>query len=392
MNPLISVSAYCIGVALILYLSWNCGKEAACAVPALKGILLAGMAVFILLSALPVMGTFLPNGRLKYLAQGAGNIWLGFLICYSGSLPLLKLIAMILRPILHRSRDNGGLILAGGLVIGGIAFAYGMIHSQHTIITHYDLTLPGKESEADSLRVALIADLHLSVNSHPEMMERMVKMINEQEPDVVVVAGDIFTSSYEAVGDPGRYAAILRGIRAKEGVYAIYGNHDVEEGLFCGFPVTPISMAFRSFEMEEFCRESGFTVLEDETVTLAGGRIQLAGRIDGEKAGDGTKKRKSAGELLADTDPGLPVIVMEHEPKDYKALAGAGADLVLSGHTHDGQIFPGNLVVPFFNENAYGRKVIDGMTTIVTSGIGYYGPPMRIGTDSEIMILDIIFE
>ena len=66
-------------------------------------------------------------------------------------------------------------------------------------------------------------------------------------------------------------------------------------------------------------------------------------------------------------------------------------DLQLSGHTHAGQIFPGNLIVPFFNENAYGFKNVAGLDTVVTSGIGYYGPPMRIGTNSEIMVLNIHF-
>ena len=99
----------------------------------------------------------------------------------------------------------------------------------------------------------------------------------------------------------------------------------------------------------------------------------------------------SAEELLSDVDTTLPVIVLQHEPIEYESLAANGADVVLSGHTHAGQIFPGNLIVPYFNENAYGLKYMHGIATVVTSGVGYYGPPIRVGTDSEVMVVNISF-
>ena len=131
--------------------------------------------------------------------------------------------------------------------------------------------------------------------------------------------------------------------------------------------------------------------LQDEIVSLPGG-IQLAGRIDGEKAGDGTRNRMSAEELLLGADQEKPVLVAEHEPVEYQELSQAGADLVLSGHTHAGQIFPGNLIVPFLNENAWGYVRKHDVDTIVTAGVGYYGPPMRIGTDSEITVIHLTFD
>lgn len=127
-------------------------------------------------------------------------------------------------------------------------------------------------------------------------------------------------------------------------------------------------------------------------VEIADGQIQLVGRLDQEKPGYGPISRKSASKLLSGIDPSKPTLVLEHEPVEYRTLAKSGVDLVLSGHTHNGQIFPANLFVPFFNENGYGLKKIDGMETFVTAGVGFYGPPMRIGTNSEISILDVQFE
>ena len=120
--------------------------------------------------------------------------------------------------------------------------------------------------------------------------------------------------------------------------------------------------------------------------------MQLAGRVDGEKAGDGTTNRKGPAELLEGVDLSKPVIVLEHEPVEFKALKEAGADLALCGHTHNGQLFPGNLIIPLFNENAYGLKTIAGIPTLVTAGVGYYGPPMRVGTDSEITVVNLHFQ
>lgn len=143
-------------------------------------------------------------------------------------------------------------------------------------------------------------------------------------------------------------------MKAKKGIYGVYGNHDVEEELFGGFAIKPVSEAFRYSDMENFIAESGIKILADEIIEIEDGKLVLAGRIDGGKAGDGTANRMSAAELLAGISPEKKVLVMEHEPYEYDELSAAGADIVFSGHTYRGQIFPGNLVVGFFNDNAYG--------------------------------------
>ena len=391
MNPFISVGLYLTAVFLVFLQAelWLYGLHLGGALKAAM-LLLPGLGV--LLSLMPVAGTFLPDGDLKFTLQAAGNIWLGYFAYMFMTMLVLEIILLVLMLVRHHAeKTRPAFLLLIVTLIPAVITVYGMLHASDIHVNHYDIRIEKDAGGLTELKLVLIADLHMSVNSSPAMIRDMVDKINAEEPDVVVVAGDIFTSSYGGMRQPGTYASILRDIRAKEGVYAVYGNHDVEEALFGGFPITPISEAFRPEEMEQFFLDAGFQVLYDETVTVGGGHVLLAGRADGEKAGNGTAERLSPAELLKDTDEAMPCLILQHEPVEFAALKEAGADLALCGHTHNGQIFPGNLIVPFFNENAYGYKKVAGLDTIVTSGIGFYGPPMRVGTDSEIAVIQLQF-
>ncbi|MBO5534731.1 MAG: metallophosphoesterase [Clostridia bacterium] len=343
----------------------------------------------LLISLAPVAGAFLDNSHIRFALMGVGNIYLGYFLYYGVTLALLMLFAGLATLITSRRFSSlYGIILCLSLVCGFTTATYGMFHAQEIQVRRYDIAVdkPGKD-----MTVVFVADLHLSVNSELSTTVKMVDLINRENPDLVLVGGDIFTSSYEALFDPQYYSSALSNIRSRLGVYGVYGNHDVDEPLLGGFAMAPLSEAFRTPRMEQFMKDSGFTMLSDETV-LIDGFLQLIGRVDGEKAGDGTNNRMSAAELLKGIDRTKPVLVLEHEPREYRDLKEAGADVVLSGHTHNGQFFPGNLIVPLFNENGWGYKVVDGLQTLVTAGIGYYGPPIRVGTDSEISVIRLTFQ
>ena len=269
---------------------------------------------------------------------------------------------------------------------------YGMIHARNTVIKRYDITIDKSVKKTKKLRAALISDLHISYNSDTEMFQTMVDKLNYHKPDVVFVTGDLFSSSYGAVKDPESYIKVLKQIKAKEGVYWVYGNHDVEEPLFCGFGLMPPEDAERTKEMVRFIKKSGFKILEDECVAIAGGEVQLAGRADQLKPVEKAKLRMSADKLLDDIDREKPIILLEHEPGDYKNLADNGVDISFSGHTHAGQVFPGTIFTRMLNDMVYGLDTRYGMQVLVTSGVGNYGPPLRIGTNSEIVIADITFK
>lgn len=217
----------------------------------------------------------------------------------------------------------------------------------------------------------------------------MVDQINRQNPDLVCIAGDIFDNEFEAVKNPQKIQKILREIKAVYGVYACWGNHDINEPILAGF--TFGSMQGRELQddrMEQFVKEAGITVLNDE-ICLIDESFYLAGRKDPERAKKIEGARKTPEELLKGIDRGKPILVMDHQPKELQELAGAGVDVDLCGHTHGGQLFPGNFAIELGWENAYGCLKKGQMYNIVTSGTGIWGPNMRVGTKSEICVIQV---
>ena len=391
MNPVFSIGSYLLMQLFTFLITRWCLKDFAFAKKengTWRAWTKAVLVIYTIVMLLPVAGAMLPSGKLHNFCQGRGNVFLAFFVYFGGVLLILWLITMIIRAVSKKkSRVLKGICLGAALAAGIILPLYGIPHAKHTIVIDYDVTIPGGEEK--DLKIVLISDLHLSVNTSYSHMEKVVDLINAQHADAVLIAGDIFTSDYSTLKDPDKYSALLSTIEAKDGVYAVYGNHDVQETLFGGFPITPISMAFRSTEMEQFMKDCHFNILYDETALIADGAVQIVGRIDGEKAGDGTADRKSPEEVLSGTDPEKPVIVLQHEPVEFAALKEAGADLALCGHTHEGQFFPGNVFTPLFNENSFGYKKVAGLDTIVSAGVGFYGPPMRVGTDSDISVINL---
>ena len=142
--------------------------------------------------------------------------------------------------------------------------------------------------------------------------------------------------------------------------------------------------------MDAFLEQAGIRLLRDEGVRI-GDAFYLYGRPDYNRPGRGIVIRKTPAQITEGMDLRKPVIVLDHEPKELQELAAAGVDVDLCGHTHDGQMFPGNLVVRFFWENSYGYLQKDRMHNIVTSGVGVFGPDMRVGTKCEICRITVRF-
>ena len=352
----------------------------------------------VIMASFTVVGALTPNGPLCWFFQRWGNIILGYFIYFFGTLFILVLCLEVYGAV-HKARHGGkwqqgrshaGIILVISLIVTVALNIAGWNVAHDVKVTGYQLpmdTLGLKEP----LRIVLVGDLHIGVNSSLSLYQDMVARINEQDADLVLIAGDLINSSFGAMEDPDAYASIFSEIRSKYGSYAIYGNHDVDEPLFGGFTYIDKEEALRNPAMEGWVKACGWQILEDEVVEVPGiDGMLLAGRRDEAKPGDGIDERQSLEELLQGLDSDNKVLLLQHEPTDLKKLDEAGVALSLSGHTHDGQIFPGNLYCRLFTEQSYGLKDWGSSKAIVTSGVGYYGPPIRVGTISEIVVIDFI--
>jgi len=215
---------------------------------------------------------------------------------------------------------------------------------------------------------------------------KVVNVINRADPDIVFIAGDIFDGNLGTVRDMPGIAEELKRLRPPLGVYACFGNHDVDR----------MSLSGNSTErIEVFLREAGITLLQDESAAI-GNNIYIVGRRDARPIGMNAR-RKTAAELCAAVSDvtARTLIVLDHQPTQFDKIEAAGADLVLSGHTHRGQLFPANIITKIMyrkmGASHYGYWRGDTLQAVITSGAGYWGPPLRVATNNEVAVIDVTF-
>lgn len=356
------------------------------------GICVVISLAYVFLAASLLIAFFLPIGPARRIMKLISNYWLGILLYLILAVLMADAICFLLFLITKR-RLKCRTAAAGGIcavAVLGLS-AWGAYNARIIQVTPYEITVNKDGGRLENLNVVLAADLHLGYNIGTAHMMQMVDKINEQNADIVVFAGDIFDNEYEALDDPEELIAVLQKIQSKYGVYACYGNHDVEEKILAGFTFGGNKKKESSIQMDEFLERAGIHLLQDEAV-LIDDSFYLYGRPDAQRPGRGINMRKTAAELMGELDTEKPVIVIDHEPKELQELADAGVDIDLCGHTHDGQMFPANLITALMWENSYGYLKKDHMHTIVTSGVGLFGPNMRVGTIAEICPITVHFQ
>ena len=348
--------------------------------------------IYVCLAGSMLVAFFLPSGQARRVVTLISNYWLGILLYLLLTVLTADLICFLYFLIMKR-RLKCRTAVAGGICAAAVLVfsVLGICNARIIHVTPYDITISKEGGRLENLNVVLAADLHLGYNIGTAHMMQMVDKINNQNADVVVIAGDIFDNEYEALDDPAELIAILQKIQSKYGVYACYGNHDVEEKILAGFTFGGNQKKESSIEMDAFLEKAGIHLLRDEAVLIEDS-FYLYGRPDAQKPGRGINRRKTAVELMGELDTEKPVIVIDHEPKEFQELADAGADMDLCGHTHDGQVFPANFITALMWENSYGYMKKNQMHTIVTSGVGLFGPNMRVGTIAEICSIKVHFQ
>lgn len=249
-------------------------------------------------------------------------------------------------------------------------FVYGSYNAWSPVVREYEVTVD-KESKTGDLKVLLVSDLHLSEIVGEDHLARLVKKVEEIEPDIVMIAGDVINDNIDAYMEEDM-GQTMKKITAPLGVYAIPGNHD-----------------YYGDDLEKMVKEmdkAGIKVLMDETVTVADS-FYVSGRNDLTD-----EYRVAVSELVKGLDRSKPLFMMDHTPVELDEGKENGVDIMLSGHTHRGQLAPANLITSLIYENDWGHLQKGDFHSFVSSGFGTWGPPLRIGSRSEVMVIDVHFK
>lgn len=257
----------------------------------------------------------------------------------------------------------------------GIVVALGAWNAARPRLKNLQLRVAKDGRELPSIRIAVASDIHLGTIVSTRRLKRIVGMINDLQPDVVLLPGDVVDEDLAPVI---RYnlGETLRTIKARYGVIAITGNHEYIGGVEAAV---------------QYLREHGIVVLRDNAVLIANS-LYIIGREDrsiGQFAGG---QRVPLAELMKDVDRSFPIILMDHQPFHLEEAEQAGVDMQLSGHTHHGQLWPFNYITNKVYEVSWGYKQKGNTHIYVSCGVGTWGPPVRTGNRPEILMIELTFD
>ncbi len=317
--------------------------------------------------------SFLPlHQTVKYVIGVIGSYCMGIFVYLLLYTVLSDLVLLVLRIAKAQVITNGAfrvLSVACVLVLAFFTCVYGFINAKN--IKHVSYTSHVKGDSISDLNMVMISDLHLGAVCSEDRLGKIVEEINSKAPDIVCIVGDFFDTDFKSIRNPEKAINTLKEINSTFGVYACLGNHDGGETYV---------------EMVDFLWKANITLLNDE-YRVIDNRLVLIGRRDSHPIGgyDG-ETRKPLEEILPKEAFTLPTVVMDHNPKHVETY-GNEVDLVLCGHTHKGQLFPANIITNslFVVDYGYYQKDVNSPEIIVSSGVGFWGMPMRVGSFCEIV-------
>ncbi len=328
---------------------------------------LAGLAVFFT-GSFPLARVFLARGwdPLALPFEYFALMWVGvafLLFSFFLIVDIVTLGGWFLPSLAPHLRSGAALAALAAAILASVQAV------REPMVRDYELHLPGLPESADGYTFVAVSDLHLGTILGEQWLEGIVSQINALEPQAVLIAGDVVDGDAERVLP---MAPVLGKLEAPDGVWAVTGNHDFYAGLG------------RSVSLME---EAGIGVLRDRSVELIPGLV-LAGVDDfAVPLGEGRQSRLDA--ALAGVPPESTTILLSHTPEKIEAAAAAGVDLMLCGHTHNGQIWPFNWIVRTHFRYVYGHHQVEKMNLIVSSGVGTWGPRMRLWSRGEILRIRI---
>jgi len=317
----------------------------------------------ILLWLIFLLGLFYRRGEpgaLTELLEFAGMNWFGVLFLLFGFflfIDVITLFGLLFRKIVLTLR---GIALIAGFLLSIIAFIQG---NRIPVVNKYEVTLPGLPEQMNGTVIVVVSDLHLCPQFGKGWLESRLALAKEQKPDIIVLLGDIFEGRGLSASP---FIEVFNSFSVPLGVFGVLGNHEFYGG-----------------NKSALFEKSGIKLLRDKWVEICPGLV-LAG-VD-----DLTIRRRigiesGAIEKALNGRPPGAAILLSHSPLYAEKAAEAGAELMLSAHTHGGQIWPFNYLVKRSYPLLEGRYEVNGMTVIVSRGTGTWGPRMRLRQRGDIL-------
>lgn len=358
------------------YIFWR-GYQA---IPAKKGCRIPFILFFILELSLFFTGYLFRNhlpDEVMTLIQLICNTWYIASLYITMALLLLEVLRLSNRwfdwfPAWIKSNWQKTKLICFFVILVGVTalMVRACLNVIHPVVKTVDITLPKGNSVRDSLTIVMMSDLHIGEVIDKKLVQRYVKLSNAQHPDLVVLVGDIIDYECRFAEKP-LIEEDMQQLEAPLGVYVVYGNHEYRANRIA---------------KKRWLERAG-TILLVDSVAMPDSSFYLVGRDDYIN-----KKRQPLQSLVAGLDTTLPIIVLDHQPWSFSEMTMNQVDLGLHGHTHNGQLWPYPLLMKFIYECPYGYYKKGPTQFYVTSGIGIAGPPYRVGTKSELIVLRIKFE
>jgi predicted MPP superfamily phosphohydrolase len=337
------------------------------------GLIFAVVAFAYLLGRVPLPEPVRPVARLLKVIGSYYFVVMEYALLL---LPIADVVGRILQ--LSDAKPANYVLVAGWIVIGVITLViiWGSRNAWSPVLRNYPVSVNKRVAGMDKLRIAVASDIHLGNIVGKRHLRRLVSRMNALEADLILLPGDVIDDSIEPFVR-NKLSDLLRLLKAKNGVFAVLGNHEYYGG-----------------HVEEYVgrmRAIGIPVLRDERVEVAGS-VVVAGRKDRTAETMDPDGRISVDALLEGVDRSRPIIMMDHQPYNFSKAADAGVDLLLCGHTHRGQFAPNHWLTKRLFELDWGYMRKGHMHVAVSSGFGSWGPPIRIASRSEILLIDMKFE
>ncbi|MCB8817012.1 metallophosphoesterase [Desulfosporosinus shakirovi] len=338
--------------------------------------------VFLLLAFSYLLSRFSEKYLPTMLYEGmtiVGAYWLAFMFYFFliiTSIDLLRMFDRWLRlvPLGIKQSLNPALGLTVFILVVGIV-SYGVWNASHPKINHYDLSIAKQAGPLKQLHVVMVSDIHLGTIVHNDQLKKLVNQVNDLKPDLILFAGDVFDEDIESKNKQ-QISDTFRMLRASYGAFAVLGNHEYIGG--------------NADEAIKYLSEAGVKVLRDTSQEIAGS-FYLIGRDDLSGARFNGAKRQDLATIMQGVNPSLPILLMDHQPSHLEEPVEQGVDLQVSGHTHNGQMFPIQFITQRVFEQDWGYLRKGDFQLIVSSGYGTWGPPIRIGNNPEIVDITITF-